>query len=81
MNACLSARVRFACLCLGQNSVLPQTKPQFVSLGVLWEYEHENLAIVLFGGEVKSKFYGQNLVGHFLKCFYSVPLLTCLFST
>lgn len=81
MNTCLSARVRFACFCFGQDSVLSQTKPQFVSFGDLWEYGLENLAVVLFGGEAKSNFYGQNLVGRFRKCLYSGLLLICLFSS
>ena len=81
MDAWLSARVSSACFCFGQNSVLPQTKPQLVFLGDLSEYGLKNLAVILSGGEVKSEFYGQHLVGRFRKCLYSVSLLICLFST
>lgn len=42
-----------------------QQSPSSCCYGVLWEYGPENLADVVFGGEVESKFYGQSLVGCF----------------
>lgn len=51
--------------------------------GVLWEYGPEDLAVVVFGGEVESKFYGQSLVGCFRRSLDRVSLIYLfkLFST